>query len=108
MYMSDFYKKLPERSIIDWCEEHWNKNSITAPEMDDKTAIEFLAEYLLYDGFYIGYSCNHKQANTEIVCQLIKDYSQKYKNELKARNKIKETKNKIKGLENKIKEIKSK
>lgn len=106
--MSDFYKKLPEKSIIDWCEENWKGDSITAPEMDDKTAIEFLAEYLLYDGFYIGYSCNHKQANTEIVCQLIKDYSRKYKNELKARNKIRGIKNKIRGLENEIEKIKIK
>ena len=106
--MKDFYKKLPKKSIIDWCNENCKSNSITAPEMDDRTALEFLFEYLLYDGFYISYPCNNKQANTEIVCQLIKDYSRRYKNELKARNKIKKVRNKIEDLEDKIDKVKAK
>ena len=100
--MANYFKKLPEKSIIDWCNDNWNDNSITAPPMDDKTALDFLTDYLLPDGFYISYSCSPGQVNTEIVCYLIKEYSKRLKNEVKSNKKIEQLENKI----NKIKNLK--
>lgn len=63
--------------------------------MDDKTALDFLTDYFLPDGFYISYSCSRGQANTEIVCYLIEEYSKRFKNEYKCRKKIKKLEDKI-------------
>lgn len=87
-----------EKSIIDWCNDNWEEDNIFPPAMDDKTALDFLYDYLLPDGFYISYSCGRGQANTEIVCYLIKKYSKRYENEVKSRKKIKKLENKIKKI----------
>ena len=93
--MTDYFKKLPENSIIDWCNDNWEDDSITAPVMDDKTALDFLADYLLPDEFYVSYSCSRGQANTEIVCYLIEEYAKRFKNEYRHRKKIKKLEDKI-------------
>ena len=104
--MTNYFKKLPKKSIIDWCNDNWEDNDITAPVMDDKTALDFLANYLLPNGFYINYSCSRGQANTEIVCYLIEEYSKIFKNEYRCRKKIKKLENKISKIKEWIDNVK--
>jgi len=89
-------------SIIDWCNTNWNDNSITAPPMDDKTALNFLFDYLVPNDYYISYACSNEQANTELVCYIIKEYSNKYKKEFKLKEKKKKLERKYKHKVNKI------
>ena len=89
-------------SIIDWCETNWEKDSITAPPMDDKTALKFLFDYLVPNDYCIPYSCSSEQANTELVCYVIKEYSTKYKKEFKLNEKKKKLERKYNHKVNKI------
>ena len=89
-------------SIVDWCEKNWDKDSIVAPPMDDKTALDFLFDYLVPNDYYITYSCSGAQANTELVCYIIEHYSTKYKKEVKLNEKKKKLEHKYNRKVNKV------
>lgn len=90
------------KSIIDWCETNWGKDSITAPSMNNETALKFLFDYLVPNDYYIPYSCNNEQANTELVCYIIQNYSKKFKKEIKLNEKKRILKNKYNHELNKL------
>lgn len=60
---------------------------ICPPPLSDARALEFLKDYLLGENWYVVMPLSKEQCNTEIVHGILKDYSQKYRKELRDRKK---------------------
>lgn len=75
------------KKFTEWLKHDAKDCGVFAPPMDAQLALDFLADYLLPDGWYcMGTST--AQANTEIVHDILWRYSKKYRKELrKARRK---------------------
>lgn len=100
-----YFENKPKISIAEWNRQHWEKNNIFAPEMDDHIALEILYNYLLPDGYYIAYPANHKQANTEIVYEILDLYSKRFEMEHSAYLKKKKLEEKKEQIDDKIKAL---
>ena len=85
--------KLKDVSFTEWLklENAKDPDNILSPELDFEKAIYFLKNYLLGEDWYVNYSGSAKQINTDIVYNILRKYSKKFRKELK--NYEKETKN---------------
>lgn len=70
-------------SFTEWLKSQENPENILPPELDFEKAIQFLKNYLLGEDWYVNYSGSTKQINTEIVYDILKKYSKKFRKELK-------------------------
>lgn len=100
-----YFKNKSKISIAEWNRQHYKKNSVCAPEMDDHTALKILFAYLIPDGDYIPYSCNDKQANTEYVNDILQMYSKRYEIERNNYFKKKKLEEKKEQIDSKIKTL---
>lgn len=60
-----------------------NKDNIFAPPLNPQKAISFLCDYLLGEDWYTVNPISQEQINTEIVYEILRKYSKKFKKELK-------------------------
>ena len=58
---------------------------ICPPPMSDKTALEFLKNYLLDEDWYAVLPMPHEQVNTALVHDILYKYSKRYRKEYKKR-----------------------
>ena len=63
---------------LDGCESY----GVFSPPMDPQTAVDFLQQYLLGEDWYT-INTNAKQANSEIVHEILYKHSRKYRKEIK-------------------------
>ena len=70
-------------SFTEWLKSQKDPENILPPELDFEKAIQFLKNYLLGEDWYVNYSGSAKQINTEIVHDILKKYSKKFRKELK-------------------------
>lgn len=70
-------------SFTEWLKSQEDPENILPPELDFEKAIQFLKNYLLGEDWYVNYSGSAKQINTEIVYDILKKYSKKFRKELK-------------------------
>lgn len=78
--------KLKDISFTEWLklENAKDPDNILPPELDFEKAIYFLKNYLLGEDWYVNYSGSAKQITTDIVYDILKKYSKKFRKELKA------------------------
>jgi len=50
-----------------------------APPCPAQVALDAIIEHLLGENWYVPYSCNVEQTNTEAVCVIIEEYKRKSK-----------------------------
>lgn len=72
-------------SFTEWLklENAKDPDNILPPELDFEKAIYFLKNYLLGEDWYVNYSGSAKQINTDIVYNILRKYSKKFRKELK-------------------------
>ena len=72
-------------SFLEWLELENSKDpdNILPPELNFEKAIYFLKNYLLGEDWYVNYSESAKQINTDIVYNILRKYSKKFRKELK-------------------------
>lgn len=77
--------KLKDVSFAEWLklENAKDPDNILPPELDFEKAIYFLKNYLLGEDWYVNYSGSAKQINTDIVYNILRKYSKKFRKELK-------------------------
>lgn len=77
--------KLTDVSFIEWLKSENSKDqdNILPPELDFEKAIYFLKNYLLGEDWYVNYPGSAKQITTDIVYDILKKYSKKFRKELK-------------------------
>lgn len=77
--------KLKNVSFTEWLklENAKDPDNILPPELDFEKAIYFLKNYLLGEDWYVNYSESAKQINTDIVYNILRKYSKKFRKELK-------------------------
>lgn len=77
--------KLKDVSFTEWLklENAKDPDNILPPELDFEKAIYFLKNYLLGENWYVNYSGSAKQINTDIVYNILRKYSKKFRKELK-------------------------
>lgn len=77
--------KLKSVSFTEWLklENAKDPDNILPPELDFEKAIYFLKNYLLGEDWYVNYSGSAKQINTDIVYNILRKYSKKFRKELK-------------------------
>lgn len=78
--------KLKDVSFTKWLklENSKDPDNILPPGLDFEKAIYFLKNYLLGEDWYVNYSGSAKQITTDIVYDILKKYSKKFRKELKA------------------------
>ena len=78
--------KLKVVSFTEWLKLENSKDPANTlpPELDFEKAIYFLKNYLLGEDWYINYLGSAKQINTDIVYDILRKYSKKFRKELKA------------------------
>ena len=72
-------------SFLEWLELENSKDpdNILPPGLDFEKAIYFLKNYLLGEDWYVNYSESAKQINTDIVYNILRKYSKRFRKELK-------------------------
>ena len=77
--------KLKDVSFTEWLklENSKDPDNILPPGLDFEKAIYFLKNYLLGEDWYVNYSGSAKQINTDIVYNILRKYSKKFRKELK-------------------------
>lgn len=70
-------------SFTEWLKAQENPENILPPELDFEKAIYFLKNYLLGEDWYVNYPGSAKQITTDIVYDILKKYSKKFRKELK-------------------------
>jgi hypothetical protein len=77
--------KLKDISFIEWLKSENIKDpdNILPPALDFEKAICFLKNYLLGEDWYVAYPGSAKQITTDIVYDILKKYSKKFRKELK-------------------------
>lgn len=77
--------KLKDVSFTKWLklENAKDPDNILPPELDFEKAIYFLKNYLLGEDWYVNYSGSAKQINTDIVYNILRKYSKRFRKELK-------------------------
>ena len=77
--------KLKVVSFTEWLklENSKDPSNTLPPELDFEKAIYFLKNYLLGEDWYVNYSGSAKQINTDIVYNILRKYSKKFRKELK-------------------------
>lgn len=78
--------ELESVSFTRWLESENAKDpdNMLPPALDFEKAIYFLKNYLLGEDWYVEYPGTPKQINTDIVYDILKKYSKKFRKELKA------------------------
>lgn len=78
--------KLKDISFTEWLklENSKDPDNMLPPGLDFEKAIYFLKNYLLGEDWYVNYSGSAKQITTDIVYDILKKYSKKFRKELKA------------------------
>lgn len=77
--------ELENVSFIEWLKSENSKDpdNMLPPALDFEKAIYFLKNYLLGEDWYVEYPGTPKQINTDIVYDILKKYSKKFRKELK-------------------------
>lgn len=77
--------KLKDISFTEWLKSENSKDpdNMLPPGLDFEKAIYFLKNYLLGEDWYVNYSGSAKQITTDIVYDILKKYSKKFRKELK-------------------------
>ena len=77
--------KFKDISFTEWLklENAKDPDNILPPELDFEKAIYFLKNYLLGEDWYVNYSGSAKQINTDIVYNILRKYSKKFRKDLK-------------------------
>ena len=72
-------------SFLEWLklENSKDPDNMLPPGLDFEKAIYFLKDYLLGEDWYVSYSGSAKQITTDIVYEILKKYSKKFRKELK-------------------------
>lgn len=78
---------MKENTFTKWLDNNWDKNNMFPPPLNAQRAINFLAQYLLGEDWYIVNPLTSAQANVEIVHEILNKYSKKYRKEYKKRRK---------------------
>lgn len=78
--------ELEDVSFTEWLklENAKDPDNMLPPALDFEKAIYFLKNYLLGEDWYVEYPGTPKQINTDIVYDILKKYSKKFRKELKA------------------------
>ena len=78
--------ELESVSFTKWLklENSKDPDNMLPPALDFEKAIYFLKNYLLGEDWYAEYPGTPKQINTDIVYDILKKYSKKFRKELKA------------------------
>ena len=78
--------ELENVSFTEWLklENSKDPDNMLPPALDFEKAIYFLKNYLLGENWYVEYPGTPKQINTDIVYDILKKYSKKFRKELKA------------------------
>lgn len=79
-------EELEDVSFTKWLESENAKDpdNMLPPALDFEKAIYFLKNYLLGEDWYVKYPGTPKQINTDMVYDILKKYSKKFRKELKA------------------------
>lgn len=89
-----------------------NRAELSQDGLDAQTALHILVRYLLGENWYIADPVGGKQANSIIVDTILKQYSSKYRKELRQEKNLKNYANKLsvklERKKNRIKRRKSK
>ena len=77
-------------SFLEWLklENSKDPDNMLPPGLDFEKAIYFLKDYLLGEDWYVSYSGSAKQITTDIVYEILKKYSKKFRKELKTYEKV--------------------
>lgn len=77
--------KLKDVSFTEWLklENVKDPGNTLPPELDFEKAIYFLKNYLLGEDWYVNYPGSSKQINTDIVYDILRKYSKRFRKELK-------------------------
>lgn len=77
--------ELENVSFTEWLklENPKDPDNMLPPALDFEKAIYFLKNYLLGENWYVEYPGTPKQINTDIVYDILKKYSKKFRKELK-------------------------
>lgn len=70
-----------ESSFTKWLRDNWDDDNMLPPALDADDALVFLKYYLLGPGWYVNYPGSSGQIITEIVCEILKRYSKKFRKE---------------------------
>lgn len=86
--------ELESVSFTEWLklENAKDPDNMLPPALDFEKAIYFLKNYLLGEAWYVEYPGTPKQINTDIVYDILKKYSKKFRKELKNYEKEREKK----------------
>jgi len=78
--------KLKDVSFTEWLKSENIKDpdNILPPALDFEKAIYFLKNYLLGEDWYVAHPGSAKQITTDIVYDILKKYSKKFRKELEA------------------------
>lgn len=60
-----------------------NKDNIFPPAMESQMAVDFLCDYLLGDDWYTVNPISTAQVNTEVVYDILRKYSRRFRKELR-------------------------
>ena len=74
----DSYKDIV-KSIVYACKKHISDDLNNIGYLDAQKAVDILKEELLGKDWYVNYSCNYRQCNTEIVGEILNIYGPKEK-----------------------------
>lgn len=77
--------KLKDVPFTEWLklENAKDPGNTLPPELDFEKAIYFLKNYLLGEDWYVNYPGSPKQINTDIVYDILRKYSKRFRKELK-------------------------
>lgn len=77
--------KLKDVAFTEWLklENAKDPDNTLPPELDFEKAIYFLKNYLLGEDWYVSYPESAKQINTDIVYNILRKYSKRFRKELK-------------------------
>lgn len=77
--------KLKDVSFTEWLklENTKDPDNTLPPELDFEKAIYFLKNYLLGEDWYVSYPGSAKQINTDVVYNILRKYSKRFRKELK-------------------------
>lgn len=64
-----------------------NRDNIFPPALDAQLAVDFLQKYLLGEDWYTVNPISTAQINTEIVYEILRKYSKRFRKELRKRKK---------------------
>ena len=71
------------KKFTDWLENEAEDCGILSPPLEPQMALDFLKDYLLGEEWYVCSPICQKQVNTEIVYEILRKHSKKFRKEWK-------------------------